>query len=79
MYMLISVVERDIQTEMFKNLGLAREEMRRQFTNACKGLVDDYIEDCMAELHDKYNDIEHFAWVTDGANHDDYDWKIIKI
>lgn len=72
-YILIAVAERDIFTEEFETLEKAQEEMRKQVIESCKDELEEYIDDDMACIKDM------FAWVTDGLNHDDYDWKIIEL
>ena len=72
-YILIAVAERDIFTEEFETLEKAQEEMRKQVIESCDNELKEFIDDDMASIEDM------FAWVTDGLNHDDYDWKIIEL
>lgn len=71
-YMLISIVEREMIYEFFDTLEDAQEEMKKQANNSCIDIID-YIHDQMAQIN------ETDAWVTDGNNHDDYDWWIVEI
>lgn len=70
-YILISVIDREIYTEQFDNLGKAKEalafklklNMRYDHDDDMYGLSDDETE----------------GWVTDGLNHCDCDFKIVEI
>ena len=71
-YMLISVIEREMGHEFFSTLKEAQEQMLVEFNQSCVD-IEEQIEDEMAAFH------EMSAWVTDGNNHDDYDWWIVKL
>ena len=71
-YMLITIIERDMTYEFFNTLKEAQEQMQREVNNSCND-IEEYIADQMADINTMA------AWVTDGNNHDDYDWYIVKI
>lgn len=71
-FMLVQVIERDMSYEFFDTLKEAQTEMRNQFYCSCYE-PEEYIDDQMADIK------EMSAWVTDGNNHDDYDWWIVDL
>ena len=70
-YILISVIDREIYTEHFDDLDKAKEAL----TSELKENLRDDQEDDMYGLSEDHTD----AWVTDGLNHDDCDFKIVEI
>lgn len=70
-YILISVVERNICVTLFSTLKETQNAMRDEFAKS--GGDKDSIDDGMSEINDTS------AWVTDGNNHDNYDWLIAEI
>lgn len=70
-FMLITVIEREIKTERYATYEEAYDKMKNAFESF--GGNKEMIEDEMAELG------EWSAWITDGNNHDDYDWEIIDL
>ena len=72
-YLLISVRERNITTEKFDILTEAQEEMWKQFKEACHYNEQEVLSENRGELK------ETSAWITDGNNHDNYDWQIVEI
>lgn len=69
-FILIMVMDREIAVFRFRTREEARNEMRRQFIKAGGDIEEnnDY-----ASLN------EDFAWVNEGVNHSDFDWKIIEV
>ena len=66
-YMLVEVVERGIEGIVYSTLEEAQSAMREAY--------EETVNNRAAE-----NDIsEWWAWVNDGPNHDNYDWKILEI
>ena len=70
-FLLISICERDTYCKRYETYEEAYAKMKKEFEEA--GGDDETIEDGMAEIKDKS------AWITDGNNHDDYDWLIIDL
>lgn len=70
-YILISVIDREIYTELFDDLDKAKEAL----VSVLKENLRDDQEDDMYGLSDDKTD----AWVTDGLNHDNCDFKIVEI
>lgn len=76
-YLLISVCELEIETELFKTHEDAYAEMRDQFIAAYDEDIDD-----IDELDEDEADAEICDWnayVCDGKNHDNYSWRIVAI
>ena len=67
-YVLIEVIERQIIVETFDSLRKAQINMRKR-VRECADLSD------MEEGYD-YEISDMSAWITDGHNHDNYDWLI---
>ena len=67
-YILIEVIERKIIVETFDSLRKAQINMRKR-VRECADLSD------MEEGYD-YEISDMSAWITDGHNHDNYDWLI---
>ena len=64
-YVLVSVIEREIFGEIYNTYDEAYKEMQKSYEWTLKhGGDDSYIG-------------EWYAWVNDGPNHDNYDWKIL--
>lgn len=68
-FILILVMDREIITFRFQTKEEARNEMRRQFIEA-GGDIE--------ENNDYATLTEDLAWVNDGSNHINYDWKIVE-
>ena len=67
-YILIECVERDIQGikyDTFEEAHAAMEECYNEIINTY-GYEDSEIT-------------EWYAWINDGPNHDNYDWKIVDV
>ena len=64
-YMLVEVVERDINGTMFNSFEEARQAMAEAYEEIKSGT-----DECEISTW--------WAWVNDGPNHDNYDWKIIE-
>lgn len=82
-YMLISVCEGCIMTERFANHKLASKQMLAELKDAAR-LEDDRINFSENEYEDEHDEWgysleEDCAYVRDGVNHDNYDWRIIKL
>lgn len=85
-FMLITVCDREISTEIFPKFDDARKEMKTQFmecfnvTHFVSMQDDDDIDfekDCYSD--DDYGWGKTSAWYNEGPNHADYDWKIVEI
>lgn len=77
-YMLITVIDREILTEQFDSYEEARKQMLSEFCYAAD--VDP--EDCTeleSECDGEFGYAEWNAYVSDGPNHEDYDWLIVSI
>jgi hypothetical protein len=73
-YLLISVFEREIYAELFNSFEDAQNKMQEEFNaHVRESQLGDIFEDneCYLGLN--------YAWITDGVNHDNYDWRINKI
>ena len=66
MFMLINVVEREIYTSVCDTYEDAFNQMKEEFEESGGSDYDGEIED-------------YYAYITDGNNHDNYDWKIVEI
>lgn len=65
-YMLICVTDREICPLFFNTYKEAYDRMKYLFEQEMENSVDGNIG-------------EFDAWVTDGSNHDDSDWKIVRL
>lgn len=65
-HILVCVVDRNIEVLMFQSYEQAYARMKYLFEEQEAVSVDSEISD-------------YSAWVTDGSNHCDYDWKIISL
>ncbi len=80
-YLLISVLEGEIMTERFRYLEEARNCMVHEMLDASRLTT----EDIKGEEYENeeqecgYSYSENCAYVRDGVNHDNYDWRIIKL
>ena len=77
-YMLISVCERDIMTEIFDSKEKAQTTMHEEMVKWGKVPEEIFQEEI------EYDDGdcgfgEWSAYVNDGVNHDNYDWLIVAI
>lgn len=71
-FMLISVADRNISYSFFDSYPNAYAEMEKEFKKSSFN-IKEQMEDGMAKIED------NSAWTTDGSNHDDYDWLIVKL
>lgn len=69
-FILILVMDREITVFRFRTRDEARNEMRIQFIKA-GGDIEENNE------HATLN--EDFAWVNDGDNHSDFDWRVVEV
>lgn len=69
-FMLISVRDRIMSYSYYSTIEEAQAAMSNEAKNSCWNL-DEYIADELAEIN------ETSAWVTNGNNHDNYDWWIV--
>lgn len=77
-YMLITVAEREIMTEQFDTFNEARARMMKELCEC--GNIDP--TDCTEEESECNSDFGYCKWnayVNDGVNHGNYDWRIVKI
>lgn len=72
-YLLISTVERTSNTEFFETLEEAQAQMLKEFLESTNDDIKEKEDDGDCAFH------ENDAWVSDGNNHDNYDWQIIEI
>lgn len=70
-YMLLSTCERNTAIMRFQTYEDAYTQMKEEFEMF--GGDEEAIEDSMAEIG------EWYAWITDGNNHDNYDWQIFDL
>lgn len=71
MFILVSVVNRDISIKVFKTMEEAKNEMEDQF------YVVDGVEECLAE--DKAELDETSAWCNADGGDVQYDWDIFEV
>ena len=76
-FMLISVCEREILTEMFDTVEEARETMHREMIE--QGKVPDDIFDNIEYDDSDCGFGEWSAYANDGVNHADFDWLIVDL
>lgn len=69
-FILITIIERVIIVFRFQTKEEAKAEMKRQFIEAGGDIIEnnDY-----ATLN------EDLAWVNDGNNHNNFDWRIVEV
>ena len=74
-FQLISVADREIMTEYFDTLKEAQARMREEMLDSGLDSLDDIEDkgngDCGCD--------DFSAWLNDGNNHMDFDWKIIDL
>lgn len=81
MFILISVCEREIETSYHDSLESAQKQMHKEMVEA--GAPDDiFVDD--GEMHyfepeADYGYGAYCGWVSDGNNHDNYDWLIEEV
>lgn len=76
-YMLISVCDREIMTEQFDTKEKAQESMHKEMIE-----FGEVPEEIFNEQEYDDGDCgfgEYSAYVTDGANHADFDWLIVAL
>lgn len=78
-YLLIAVIDNNISVHRFRNLGLAREKMRKDWI-MCIGDDDCDTKILKGEacLNDKWDSDIHEAWIKNGEGNSNYNWKIIR-
>lgn len=76
-FMLISVCDREILTELFDTVEEAREAMHREMVEQGK-VPDDIFNNTEYEDSD-YGFGEWSAYANDGVNHADFDWLIVNL
>lgn len=78
MYILISVCEREIETSYYDSLESAQAQMHKEMIEA--GAPEDiFVNDgemYYFEPEADYGYGTYCGWVSDGNNHDNYDWLI---
>lgn len=88
---LVEVCERDITVEQFPTVEEAQKEMLKRYVSVA--LREEYertryatmpFQDCFNEVSEHLCDSDSHlnamsAWVSDGPNHDNYDWKIERL
>lgn len=89
MTILISVVEREIEVRTFPNINDAQQTMLAEYLTAISGYIDEIPDTSEFDFNniDTMNEIcsddcqigTASAWVNDGPNHDNYDWKIVEL
>jgi hypothetical protein len=86
-YMLLSLCERGIDRPViFNTYDEAFNEMikdvAKQIDVPFKTLKEHIVNDTAKDLdgfNDDFSIEKHTAWVTDGINHNNYDWKIVAV
>lgn len=81
-YLLISVCEGEIVTERFRYIEEARKCMLAELADAAEVAQEDFPDKSEYENVDYewgYSLFDDCAYVRDGVNHDNYDWRIIKL
>lgn len=77
-YMLITVIEREILTEQFETFEEAHNQMMKEFCEAA--MVDP--ADCTeeeSECDEEFGYCKWNAYVSDGLNHNNFDWIIVEL
>ena len=72
-YILIEVVEREIEMIEFDTFKDAQDAMKEAYDELAEEYYDGHPEEDEADIKETY------AWLNNGPNHDDYDWKIFEI
>lgn len=78
MYLLITVVEREILVEQFKTYEAARAQMLKELYEF--GRIDP--ADCTeseTECDEEFGYGQWTAYVNNGVNHNNYDWRIVSL
>lgn len=81
-YLLVSVCEGEILTERFRYLEDARHCMIEELCDASKQTLEDFPDEKEYEDDDYkygYSYVDNCAYVREGVNHSNYDWRIIKL
>lgn len=76
-YILISVCEREILTELFDTIEEAQETMHREMVEWGKVLPDVFVETEYDSPDFGFG--EYGAFVNNGCNHNNYDWLIVDL
>lgn len=77
-YMLITVIEREIFTEIFPTHREAREKMITEMKEYGAEIPNECSEK-EYECDDEFGFSEWSAYLNDGNNHDNYDWLIVAL
>lgn len=77
--LLVTVEEREISTTLFSTFEEAKEEMIKQFAECFTEEDRSEFDFENACYYDEYGWDETSAWLNDGPNHSNYDWRIIDI
>lgn len=87
-FMLITVCDREISTEIFPKFDDARKEMKTQFME-CFNITHfatmqdadkiDFDKDCYFDDDECNGWDETSAWYNEGPNHANYDWQIVEV
>ena len=76
-YLLITVADRAIMTERFKTFEEAHEQMLNELSDY--GRIDKAYLSAKEHGGEEFGYSAEMAYVNDGINHDNYDWRIIKL
>lgn len=81
-YLLISVCDGEILTERYRRLEDAQKCMLEELCDASRQTLEDLPDEKEYEDEDYeygYSCIDNSAYVREGVNHSNYDWRIIKL
>lgn len=81
-YLLISVCDGEIITERYRRLEDAQKCMLEELCDASRQTLEDLPDEKEYEDEDYeygYSYIDNCAYVREGVNHSNYDWRIIKL
>lgn len=77
-YMLVTVIEREILTEIFDTYDDAYKTMLNELQQY-GGIQGEHLNADEAEAPDSWGYCKWNAYLNDGSNHDNYDWLIVQI
>lgn len=77
-YMLITVIEREILTEQFETKKAAKTQMLKELALYSQEDVDELLTTSVFD-DGKMGFGEDSAYLNDGLNHDNYDWRIVAL
>ena len=81
-YLLISVCDGEIITERYRRLEDAQKSMLEELCDASRQTMEDIPDEKEYEDEDYeygYSCVDNCAYVREGVNHSNYDWRIIKL